>query len=41
MDLVKLSKSEYTDAPAFLCAKLGYKSLAYIFRGETPRVRGK
>ena len=26
------------DAPAFLCSKLVYKSLAYIFNGVTPKV---
>ena len=41
MDLVEFSKTENSDAPAFLCAKLVYKSLAYIFRDETPRVRRK
>jgi agmatinase len=41
MDLVEFSKAENSDAPAFLCAKLVYKSLAYIFQNETPRVRGK
>jgi agmatinase len=40
MDLVEFSKAENSDAPAFLCAKLVYKSLAYIFRNETPRIRG-
>jgi agmatinase len=40
MDLVEFSKTENSDAPAFLCAKLIYKSLAYIFRDEAPRVRG-
>jgi agmatinase len=39
MDLVEFSKAENSDAPAFLCAKLVYKSLAYIFQNETPRVR--
>jgi agmatinase len=39
MDLVEFSKAENSDAPAFLCAKLVYKSLAYIFENETPRVR--
>ncbi len=39
MDLVEFSKTENSDAPAFLCAKLVYKSLAYIFQGETPKVR--
>lgn len=38
MDLVEFSKTESSDAPAFLCAKLVYKSLAYIFRDETPKV---
>jgi agmatinase len=41
MDLVEFSKTENSDAPAFLCAKLVYKSLAYIFRNDAPRVRGK
>jgi agmatinase len=41
MDLVEFSKAENSDAPAFLCAKLVYKSLAYIFQNDTPRVRGK
>ena len=40
MDLVEFSKTENSDAPAFLCAKLIYKSLAYIFRNETPKVIG-
>ena len=38
MDLVEFSKTDNSDAPAFLCAKLVYKTLAYIFRGETPKV---
>ncbi len=41
MDLVEFSKTDNSDAPAFLCAKLVYKSLAYIFQSETPKVRGK
>ena len=41
MDLVEFSKTENSDAPAFLCAKLVYKSLAYIFQKDTPKVRGK
>jgi agmatinase len=41
MDLVEFSKTDNSDAPAFLCAKLIYKSLAYIFRGETPKVTGR
>jgi agmatinase len=40
LDLVEFSRVEGQDAPAFLCAKLIYKSLAYIFRDETPHVRG-
>jgi agmatinase len=38
MDLVEYSYAESYDSPAFLCAKLVYKSLAYIFKNETPRV---
>jgi agmatinase len=38
MDLVEFSKTDNSDAPAFLCAKLIYKSLAYIFQEETPKV---
>jgi agmatinase len=38
MDLVEYSYFETYDSPAFLCSKLIYKSLAYIFRGETPEV---
>ncbi|HEX8265958.1 MAG TPA: agmatinase [Pyrinomonadaceae bacterium] len=41
MDLVEFSKMDNSDAGAFLCSKLVYKSLGYIFRDETPRVRGK
>ncbi|MDQ3180051.1 MAG: agmatinase [Acidobacteriota bacterium] len=40
MDLVEFSKAETSAAPAFLCAKLVYKSLAYIFQNDTPKVRG-
>lgn len=40
MDLVEFSKTENSDAPAFLCAKLVYKTLSYIFRDETPKVMG-
>ncbi|MEZ5428532.1 MAG: agmatinase [Pyrinomonadaceae bacterium] len=40
MDLVEYSYFENQDAPAFLCAKLIYKSLAYIFKEETPKVVG-
>ncbi len=38
MDLVEYSFVENYDSPAFLCSKLVYKSLAYIFRNETPKV---
>lgn len=38
MDLVEYSYFENYDSPAFLCAKLVYKSLAYIFQNETPKV---
>ena len=38
MDLVEYSYVESYDAPAFLCSKLIYKSLAYIFRNETRKV---
>ena len=41
MDLVEFSKTENSDAPAFLCAKLVYKTLAYIFKNDTPKVREK
>lgn len=40
MDLVEYSYVESYDSPAFLCSKLVYKSLAYIFDGETPKVTG-
>ena len=38
MDLVEYSYFENYDSPAFLCSKLVYKSLAYIFRNETPKI---
>lgn len=38
MDLVEYSYVENYNSPAFLCAKLVYKSLAYIFNGQTPKV---
>ena len=41
MDLVEYSYSESYDSPAFLCAKLIYKSLAYIFNGQTAKVIGR
>ena len=40
MDLVEFAKTDHSDAPAFLCAKLVYKTLAYIFRSDTPKVIG-
>jgi agmatinase len=40
MDLTEYSYVEGFDASAFLCAKLIYKSLAFIFESETARVRG-
>jgi len=40
MDLTEYSYVEGYDASAFLCAKLIYKSLAFIFENETERVRG-
>jgi agmatinase len=41
MDLVEFSKTDNSDAPAFLCAKLVYKSLAYIFQNDLPSVRNR
>lgn len=38
MDLVEYSYFENYDSPAFLCSKLVYKTLAYIFDGTTPKV---
>lgn len=38
MDLVEYSYVENYDSPAFLCSKLVYKSLAYIFNNETPKI---
>lgn len=38
MDLVEYSYVEAFDAPAFLCAKLVYKSLSYVFISESPKV---
>jgi agmatinase len=40
MDLTEYSYVEGFDASAFLCAKLIYKSLAFIFETQTERVRG-
>lgn len=39
MDLVEYSYVENFDSPAFLCAKLVYKTLSYIFHGDLPRLR--
>lgn len=41
MDLTEYSYVEGQDASAFLCAKLIYKSLAFIFEEQTARVRGE
>jgi agmatinase len=38
MDLVEFSKTDNSDAPAFLCSKLIYKSLAYIFGDDAPKI---
>src|SRR5829696_736531 len=38
MDLVEFSKTDNSDAPAFLCSKLVYKSLAYIFNEDAPKI---
>ncbi len=38
MDLVEYSYVPGQDSPAFLCAKLVYKSLAYIFRSHVPKI---
>ena len=40
MDLTEYSYVEGYSASAFLCAKLIYKTLAFIFERETERVRG-
>lgn len=41
MDLVEFSQAESENhAPVFLCAKLVYKTLAYIFNEDTTKVRG-
>ena len=40
MDLTEYAYVEGFSASAFLCAKLIYKSLSYIFESETGRVRG-
>lgn len=41
MDLVEYAYVESFPAPAFTCAKLIYKTLAYIFQNETTKVRRK
>jgi agmatinase len=41
MDLTEYSYVEGQSASAFLCAKLIYKSLAFIFEGQTERVCNK
>ncbi|MEJ7624427.1 MAG: agmatinase [Pyrinomonadaceae bacterium] len=38
MDLVEYSYAEHNDSPAFLCSKLVYKSLSYIFEAESPKL---
>jgi agmatinase len=40
MDLTEYSYVEGHNASAFLCAKLIYKTLAFVFERETKRVRG-
>ncbi|HEY0404322.1 MAG TPA: agmatinase [Pyrinomonadaceae bacterium] len=40
MDLTEYSYVEGQDASAFLCAKLIYKTLGFIFEEQTTRVRG-
>jgi len=40
MDLNEYAYAEGHSASAFLCAKLIYKSLGYIFESETERIRG-
>src|SRR5207237_2556546 len=41
MDLTEYSYVEGQNASAFLCAKLIYKTLAFVFERETPNVRRK
>jgi N1-aminopropylagmatine ureohydrolase len=40
MDLTEYSYVEGQNASAFLCAKLIYKTLGFVFEGETKKVRG-
>ena len=41
MDLTEYSYVEGQNASAFLCAKLIYKTLGFVFENQTTRVRGK
>ena len=41
MDLTEYSYVEGQNASAFLCAKLIYKTLGFVFEDQTTRVRGK
>src|SRR5947207_5695390 len=41
MDLTEYSYVEGQNASAFLCAKLIYKTLAFVFEKDTDRVRNK
>src|SRR2546423_13161488 len=41
MDLTEYSYVEGQNASAFLCAKLIYKTLGFVFEAETEKVRGK
>ena len=41
MDLTEYSYVEGQNASAFLCAKLIYKTLAFVFEKETTKVRGQ
>ena len=41
MDLTEYSYVEGQNASAFLCAKLIYKTLGFVFKKETVKVRGK
>ena len=41
MDLTEYSYLEGQSASAFLCAKLIYKTLAFVFEKETPKIRNR
>ena len=41
MDLTEYSYVEGQSASAFLCAKLIYKTLAFVFEKETPKIRNR